>query len=264
MKNLFRSMSFTLIVSLSAFPTSSFAKIEMKTIEYKDQGVILEGVLAFDTRFKGKRPGILLVHEWTGIGSYVRMRLQKLAELGYVAFAADIYGKGVRPSNPKDAATTAGIYKSNRPLLRERANQGLQELLKQPNLDQKNVAAMGYCFGGTTILELARSGANVKGFLSFHGGLETPTPQDAKNIKGEVIAFHGADDPYVPLKEVDAFQKEMKDAQVKLKLIQYKGAVQGFTNPENGTDNSKGAAYNKEADQRSWKEMKLFLARIFK
>lgn len=259
-------MKKTLLLSvlfLTLFNPSTNAKVIVRTVEYKQKDAILEGAVAYDTRFKGKRPGVLVVHEWTGLGTYVKMRIQKLAELGYVAFAADIYGKGVRPNNPKDAATTATIYKSNRPLLRERAQAALDQLLKQDLVDTKRVAAMGYCFGGTTILELARSGAPLSGFVSFHGALDTPSLTDAKAIKGEVLAFHGADDPYVPAKDVETFEKEMRDAGVKWELVKFGGAVHSFTNPEAGNDNSKGAAYNQDADLKSWEEMKLFLSRVF-
>ncbi len=260
--NLLKLKSLIVLASI-LFPLFADAAVTLKPVEYKDGDTILEGYVAFDPALKGKRPGVLVVHEWNGLGSYVKMRIEKLAQLGFVAFAADIYGKGVRPSNPKDAGDTAKIYKSNRPLLRKRVNLALEELKRQPGVDTKKLAAMGYCFGGTSTLELARSGADLKGFISFHGGLDSPTPQDAKNIKAPLLILHGADDPFVPSKDLDAFEKEMNDAHVNWELIKFSGAVHGFTNPENGTDNSKGAAYNKIADQKSWDEMKLFFAQIF-
>jgi dienelactone hydrolase len=239
------------------------AKIITKTVEYNDGSTVLEGKVAYDDANIGLRPGILVVHEWTGLGTYVTSRIQKLAKLGYIAFAADIYGKGVRPTTPQEAGKTAGIYKNNRALLRQRVSLALEQLKAQPHVDVKKIAAIGYCFGGTTILELARSGADLKGFISFHGGLDTPTPNDAKNIKGEVLAFTGADDPHVPFKEVQAFEKEMREGHVKWELVTFGGAVHAFTNPEAGDDNSKGQAYNKDADLKSWEEMKLFLNRVF-
>jgi dienelactone hydrolase len=187
-----------------------------------------------------------------------------LAKLGYVAFAADIYGKGVRPAAPADAAKTAGIYKNDRALMRSRVRAGLDELKKQRFVDTRRLAAIGFCFGGTSVLELARDGADVNGVVSFHGGLSTPTPQDARNIKGRVLALHGADDPFVKADEVAAFQDEMRKANVDWQLISYGNAVHSFTNFAAGTDNSKGAAYNEKADRRSWQAMKDFFTELFK
>jgi dienelactone hydrolase len=240
------------------------AAVKTKTIEYKQGDTILEGYLAWDDAKTVKRPGVLIVHEWTGINAHMKQRAEMLAKLGYVAFAADIYGKGIRPAAPADAAKTAGIYKNDRTLMRARANAGLEELKKQKLVDTQRLAAIGYCFGGTTVLELARDGAGVKGVISFHGGLSTPTPQDARNIKGKVLALHGADDPFVKVDEVAAFQDEMRKAGVDWQFNSYGNAVHSFTNKEAGTDNSKGAAYNEKADKRSWEAMKIFFGEIFK
>lgn len=240
------------------------AAVTTRIIEYKQGDAVLEGYLAWDDATTTKRPGVLVVHEWTGINPYIKQRVESLAKLGYVAFAADIYGKGVRPAIQSDAAKTAGIYKSDRPLLRARVRAGLEELKKQKLVDTQRIAAIGYCFGGTTVLELARDGADVKGVVSFHGGLSTPTPQDAKNIKAKVLALHGADDPYVKTDEVSAFQEEMRNAKVDWQFVSYGNAVHSFTNPGAGNDNSKGAAYNEKADKRSWKAMKVFFAEIFR
>jgi dienelactone hydrolase len=173
-----------------------------------------------------------------------------------------MYGKGVRPKDTKEAGAEAGKYKGNRPLMRTRIAAALDWLKKNPNVDTKRIAAIGYCFGGTTVLELARSGADIAGVVSFHGGLDSPTPADAKNIKCKVLVLHGADDPYVPAAEVAGFEDEMRKAGVDWTLISYGGAVHSFTNPDAGTDNSKGAAYNERADRRSWEAMKTFFAEI--
>lgn len=149
-----------LLVVLS---TAASAEVLTRTVEYRQGDTLLEGYLAYDTDGLARKPGVLIVHEWTGLGPYVKQRAEQLARLGYVAFAADIYGKGVRPDNPKDAGATASIYKNNRPLLRQRVAAGLEALRRQPGLDPARVAAIGYCFGGTTVLELARSGADLKG-----------------------------------------------------------------------------------------------------
>ena len=239
------------------------AEVRTKVVEYKHGDAVLEGYLAWDDAVKGKRRGVLVVHEWTGLGSYAKMRAEKLAGLGYVAFAIDIYGKGIRPKTPQEAGAQAGIYKSDRQLMRARALAGLNVLLGNEMCDTKRVAASGYCFGGTTVLEIARSGADIAGVVSFHGALDTPNPGDAKNIKCKVLALHGGDDPYVPRKDVEAFEDEMRAGSVDWQLNVYSGAVHSFTNPEAGDDNSKGAAYNAKADRRSWDAMKLFFAEIF-
>jgi dienelactone hydrolase len=255
------------LIMLIAFLTmavSAEAAVKTRVIEYKQGDTVLQGYLAWDDMQYARRPGILVAHEWNGLGPYVKRRAEMLARLGYVAFAADIYGKGVRPATPAESNKTAAIYKNDRALMRARAEAGLAVLKEQKIVDPKRIAAIGYCFGGTTVLELARDGADVKGTVSFHGGLATPTPQDAKNIKGKVLALHGADDPFVKADEVAAFQDEMRKAGVDWQMNFYSGAVHGFTNPDNGTDNSKGAAYNANADKRSWEAMKQFLAEIFK
>ncbi len=243
--------------------TQAYAELKTQMVEYKQGDVTLEGYLSYDTKFTGQRPGVLVVHEWKGLNDYAKMRADMLAKLGYVAFAADIYGKDVRPQSVEEAGKVSGSYKGNRPLLRERVIAGLDQLKAQPNVDQTKLAAIGYCFGGTTVLELARAGADVKGIVSFHGGLSSPTPEDANNIKGSVLALHGADDPFVPPSEVADFEKEMKDANVNYQLVKYPDAVHGFTNPDN-TGDMKGAKYNKSADLKSWNRMQVFFKEIFK
>ena len=240
------------------------AAIQTKTVEYQSGDTTLAGVLVWDDAVKSPRPGVLVVHQWMGVTDYEQGRAKQLAELGYVAFCADIYGKGVRPADTKEAGAQAGKYKKDRALLRERVNAGLAELKKSELVDAKRTAAIGYCFGGTTVIELARSGADVLGVVSFHGGLDSPTPADGKNIKGKVLVCHGADDPFVKAADLAAFEEELRAAQVDWTLIKYGGAVHSFTQPMAGDDNSKGAAYNEKADHRSWAALKLFLAGIFK
>jgi len=253
-----------LLLTILSLAINAEAAVKTKLVEYKQGDTVLEGYLAWDDSRSAKRPGVLIVHEWTGINDHMRQRAQMLAKLGYVAFAADIYGKGIRPSTQPEAAKTAGIYKNDRPLMRARVRAGLDELKNQKFVDPQRLAAIGYCFGGTTVLELARDGAATRGVVSFHGGLSTPTPQDAANIKGKVLALHGADDPFVKADEVAAFQDEMRKAGVDWQFISYGNAVHSFTNKEAGNDNSKGAAYNEKADKRSWEAMKAFFAEIFR
>jgi len=245
------------------FAVTATAQIHSEYITYNDGDAVLEGYIAYDKSFTDKRPGVLVVHEWTGINDYTLQRCKQLAEMGYFAFAADIYGKGIRPSSPEEAGKQASVYKNVRQLMRKRINLALDEIRKQTFVDSENISAIGYCFGGTVVLELARSGADVKGVVSFHGGLDTPDLSDANNIKAKVLALHGADDPYVPEEQVKTFEKEMRDAKVDWQLVSYGNAVHSFTNPGAGNDNSKGAAYNEKADKRSWEAMKNFFDEIF-
>ena len=259
-----RMKTFTVALTLAAFAAVVRAEIKSQPIEYKQGDTVCEGWLVYDDASKDKRPGVLVAHQWKGLIAYEKRRAEMLARLGYVVICADIYGKGVRVDNPQDAAKLATKYKDDRPLLRARVNAAFDQLKKQPLVDARRTAAIGYCFGGTTVLELARSGADVAGIVSFHGGLNTPTPDDATRIKGKVLALHGADDPYVPPTEVAAFEEEMRKAKIDWQLVGYGGAVHSFTMKEAGSDNSKGAAYNEKADQRSWEAMKVFFAEIFK
>ncbi|MGI0487557.1 dienelactone hydrolase family protein [Pantanalinema rosaneae CENA516] len=262
-------MKQTLIAVLTApiaallLSTHAWAVVRTQVVEYKHGDVVLEGYLAYDDAIQGKRPGVLVVHEWTGLGKYVKQRAEQLAKLGYVAFAIDMYGKGIRPSNPKDAGAEATIYRSNRPLMRDRARAGLAVLQQNALTDVSRIAAIGYCFGGGTVLELARSGAPVAGVVSFHGNLDTPNPADAQNIQAKVLVLHGADDPYVPPEQVSAFETEMRNAKVDWQLVSYGNTVHSFTNPEAGNDPSKGSAYNPIADRRSFAAMQQFFAELF-
>jgi dienelactone hydrolase len=242
---------------------SSRAAIHTETVEYKQGDATLEGFLAYNDSISGKRPGILVVHQWLGLTDYEKMRAKMLAQLGYVTFCADIYGKDSRPKNVQEAGALAGKYKSDRKLLRERVNAGLDELKKNDLVDAKNVAAIGYCFGGTTVIELARSGAELNGVVSFHGGLDSPTPADGKNIKCKVLALAGADDPFQKPDDLTAFESEMRDNKVDWQVVFYGGAVHAFTQPDPGFVNA-GAKYNERADKRSWQAMKDFFAEIFK
>lgn len=254
---------FALMIVLTA--QSAVAGVIGKTVQYRQGDTALEGYLAYDDSLKGKRPGVLVIHEWKGLGDYEKRRAEQLAALGYVAFAADIYGKGVRPATPEMAAKEAAKYRgSDRGPMRARAAAGLEQLAHFPQVDPNRLAVIGYCFGGTGALELARSGAKLLGTVSFHGGLNTPNAADARNITGKVLVLHGADDPNVKPEEVAAFQQEMRQAKVDWQMIYYGGAVHAFTNPKSGNDNSKGAAYNEKADRRSWEAMKQFFNEIFK
>lgn len=253
----------TLLLSLMAAASASAALVE-KTVEYQDDGVTLEGFQVYDDAISGQRPAVLVIHQWTGLGDYEKDRSRQLAQLGYNVFAADIYGKGVRPVPPA-AGEEAGKYKGNRELYRARLKAGLEELKKDEHTDPLKIAAIGYCFGGTGVLELARSGANIAGVVSFHGGLDAADGMAATkgNVKPKVLVCHGAVDPFVPTEQVIAFGKEMDEAGADWQFVAYGGAVHGFTQKMAGNDPSKGAAYNEKADKRSWEAMKTFFAEIF-
>ena len=242
---------------------TAFAGLKTEVIDYKHGDTMLEGYLAYDDAVAGKRPGILVCHEWWGLNDYARKRAEQLAGLGYVAFALDMYGEGVLAKDAKEAAEKAAVFKKDRSLMRARAMAGLDVLRRHPKVDADNLAAIGYCFGGTTALELARAGADLKGVVSFHGELDTPDPADAKRIRGKILVLTGADDPVVPKEQVAAFEDEMKKANIDYKVISYPSAVHGFTNPASGDDPKKGVAYNKDADEKSWEEMRAFFGKIF-
>ncbi len=244
--------------------TSAHAGLRTECIEYKDGDTLLEGYLAYDDRVKGKRSGVAVVHEWWGLNRYIETRTEELAKLGYIAFAIDMYGKGIRTDNPQKAAELSSIYAKNRGLMRSRANTGLEVLRKNNRVDTDRIAAIGYCFGGTAVLELARSGEPLAGVVSFHGGLDTPNPDDARNIKSSVLVLHGADDPFQPQEKVEAFQNEMDKAGVDWQINIYGGAQHGFTNPDADKYSIKGVAYNEKAAKRSWEAMKIFFKEVFR
>lgn len=251
------------ILGTCLLATALPAEIREEPVEYRSGDTVCQGWRVYDTAKPGPQPGVLIVHQWTGLSDYEKMRARMVAELGYTVFAADIYGKGIRPQPPA-AGQEAGKYKGNRALYRERLNAALEAMRRDSHADPNRIAAIGYCFGGTGVIELARSGADVRGVVSFHGGLDSPSPADGKKIKGKVLALHGADDPFVPAKDLAAFEAEMRSANVDYQLVQYPGAVHSFTQKMAGNDNSKGAAYNAEADAKSWEAMKEFLQKVLK
>lgn len=251
---------FILLIFITAMNVKS--EIITKDVEYYDGSTLLQGYLAYDNSKSSLSPGILIVHQWKGLTDYEKMRARQLAEMGYVAFAADIYGKGIRPSSPEEAGKEAGKYYSDVNLFRERVTAGLNELKKQISVDPEKIAAIGYCFGGGAVLELARSGADIKGVVSFHGSMKSPDPGAGK-IRCKISVQHGAIDPFVPEADVTAFKKEMEEGNVDYVLTQYSGAVHAFTMENAGNDPSKGAAYNKNADKRSWEAMNAFFAELF-
>jgi dienelactone hydrolase len=239
------------------------AEIVTQTVEYDHNGTVLEGYLAYDNSMTAPRPGVLVIHQWMGLSEYEQERARMLAELGYVAFAVDVYGKGVRPANREEAAAQAGKYRGDRALMRARLQAGLDHMRTLEMVDNSRIAAIGYCFGGGAALELARDGADIAGVVSFHGNLDTPNAEDANNITGKVLVCHGAIDPHVPMQQVEAFLAEMEAARVDYQLVMYGGAVHSFTDFDAGSDVSAGAAYDEDADRRSWGYMLQFFGGVF-
>lgn len=239
------------------------AKVVTKTVDYDAAGVACKGYMAYDDAKTGKRPGVIVVHEWWGLNEYPKKRAEQLAELGYAAFAVDMYGGGKTTTDPKQAGTWAGEVKSDRKLMLQRATAGLDAFLKAGKdvVDPAKIAEIGYCFGGTTVLEVARSGADVKGVVSFHGSI--PDPLENDKAKARVLILTGGDDTYAPADKVKALEGEIRKAGADVSVVSYPGAVHGFTNPGNGGDNSKGVAYNKDADEKSWAAMMKFFSEIF-
>ena len=255
---------FVLLAAAIALAAPLRAEIQTKEIEYKDGKTALQGFLAWDDAAEGDRPGVFVVHEWWGHGDYVRERARQLAELGYVAFAGDMYGKGVYATDHKKAMELSGVLRNDRDLMRRRAWTGVEILKKQKGVDKNRIAAIGYCFGGTTVLELARAGRDLAGVVSLHGGLGTPAPEKTKNVKAKVLVCHGAADPHVKQEEINGFKDEMTRAGADWQMNVYGGAVHSFTVAAAGDDPSKGMAYDERADRRSWAAMKLFFDEIFR
>ncbi len=253
-----------ILASSLLLSATALAATKSKTIEYKKGSDTFEGLLVTPEKVGPKTPGVLLIHNWMGVSEETKKQAERYAHLGYVVFAADIYGKGKAPKSVDEASKLAGKFKGDRKLFREHLNTGLSELKKQSNVDASKLAAIGFCFGGTGVIELARSGADVKGVISFHGDLDSPTPADGKNIKAKLVAFAGADDPFQKAENLSAFEAEMRDSKVDWQLVKFGGAVHSFTERAAGNDNSKGAAYNEKADERSFADAQLFLREVFK
>ena len=238
--------------------------MQTKDIEYRDGALTMRGLLAFDEANAGKRPGILVVHEAWGLGEHAMERAKMLAREGYVALAADMYGDRRLATDLPQAMELIGELRTDPAKLRQRALSALAALKAQPNVDGTKLAAIGFCFGGTTVLELARGGAEVKGVVSFHGGLQTAAPAEPGAVTPKVLVCTGADDPMIPPAQVTDFEEEMRKAGADWQVISYGGTVHSFTNPDAGkTVKLDGVAYNAQTDKRSWAAMRAFFAEIF-
>lgn len=243
------------------------AAIVAEETDYTVEGVTMKAYLAYDDAISGPRPGVLVVHEWWGLNDYARKRARMLAGLGYTALALDMYGEGKQAHHPEDAKKFSSELAQNPALAQARFQAAYDLLEKQANVDPRRIAAIGYCMGGSVVLEMARGGAPLAGAVSFHGNLATTQPAQAGDIKAKILVLTGADDPFVPAEQVEQFRKEMSAAGADFKLIVYPGAKHSFTNPDAdqfGKEFNIPLAYNAEADQGSWREMQEFFGVIFK
>jgi dienelactone hydrolase len=249
---------------LAALPAR--AAVETREVQYAAGGVPLKGYLAWDGAVAGKRPGVLVVHEWWGHNEYARRRARMLAELGYAALAVDMYGDGKTAAHPEDAGKFAGELTRNAEATKARFLAGLEFLKAQPQTDPSRIAAIGYCMGGGVVLNMARSGLDLRGVASFHGSLNAVVTAAPGGIKAKILVLHGADDSFIPAEAIAAFKQEMADAKADLRFIAYPGAKHSFTNPDADEYAKKFGmpiAYNAEADRLSWEELKGFLAAVF-
>ncbi|MGH7864029.1 MAG: dienelactone hydrolase family protein [Candidatus Binataceae bacterium] len=237
----------------------------MKTeaFEYKDRDVTLRGYLALDETKSGKRPGILVMPEALGLGAHAKRRAERLAQLGYVALAGDPYGNGLEIPTVAEAVQHATALFADTPKLRARGRAALDTLASLPQVDSSRLAAIGFCMGGTFALELARDGAPMRGAVAFHSGVQTQRPAAPGQIKAKILVCTGADDPFVPVDQVTAFEEEMTKAGADWQVISYGGAKHSFTNPEADAHKMPALAYNKLVDERSWQAMVSFFAEIF-
>ncbi|MGB8682119.1 MAG: dienelactone hydrolase family protein [Candidatus Binatus sp.] len=237
--------------------------MKTETVEYKDGDVTLRGYLAFDDKKAGKRPGVLVMPEAFGLGEHAKKRAERLAELGYVAFAGDPYGNGVEVASLPEAMKLATPLFSDQSKLRKRGRAALDYLASVPQTDAGRLASIGFCMGGTFSLELAREGAPLRGIVSFHGGLQTQRPAEAGKVKAKILVCTGADDTLIPVEQVNAFEAEMIKAGADWQVITYGGAKHSFTNPNSDSIGMPGIGYNKLVDARSWKAMTDFFEEIF-
>ena len=255
-----KSIHYLFLIILS-YSSVSFA--QLKPVKYKDGNQVLNGFSIKPSKKSKQKPGILILPAWMGIDKLSKDTAENLSKMGYYAFVADIYGEGKYPKDYKEAGQNAGFYKSNFKDYQKRITLALEQLI-QSGANPDNIVVIGYCFGGTGALEAARGKLNVKGVVSFHGGLGKDATRPTEPIAAKVLVCHGADDPYESKEEITAFQQEMRDTKSDWQMIYYANAVHSFTNPESGNDNSKGAAYNETAARRSWEHLKLFLNEVLK
>ncbi len=237
----------------------------MKTenLDYRLGETTFRGYFAYDEAKSAKRPGVLVVHEAWGIGDHVKERARKLAALGFAALAVDMFGEGRQAQSSEEGMQWTRVLRADVPALRSRIRAAFDALSSRAEVDRARIASIGYCFGGTSSLELARSGAPARGVVSFHGALQTQSPAEPGAVQAKIVSITGADDPFIPAAQVDAFVEEMKRAQADAQVIVYTGVKHSFTNPHAGDRGVPGLEYNRVADERSWKTMLAFFDEIF-
>lgn len=256
------AVCFTVVLSIGV-GQAVWGEIQTKPISYQYGDAQLNGVLVYDDAMEGRQPGVLVMHEWWGLNDYARGRAVQLAEMGYVAFAVDMYGHGETTNDVNHAQQLSGQFHADPAALRGRAQAGLAVLAKQEQVDPQRIAAIGYCFGGMTVQQLAYSGADVKGVASFHGSLSTPAPEDVPNVKAKIMICHGGADAFIPDEQVTAFIQALRATDIDWQFIAYSGAKHSFTNPSADQRGMDGLKYNADADRRSWAHMKQFFDEIF-
>ncbi|MEM8954650.1 MAG: dienelactone hydrolase family protein [Verrucomicrobiota bacterium] len=242
------------------------SEIVGKDVSYEGDGIKMEGYLAYDDTVEGKRPGILVVHEWWGHNDYARKRADMLAEMGYIALAVDMYGDGKTAEHPQDAGKFSGEVMANMDGAEARFQAAMKLLEEQPQTDPDKIGAIGYCFGGAVVLQMARQGVDLKGVASFHGSLGTPRPAEAGGVKAAILVCHGAADEFISDEQIAGFKEEMESAGADMKFVEYPGAKHGFTNPAaDGKAAEFGIplGYDQGADDASWAEMKAFFDKVF-
>ncbi len=258
-----RSLFFLFLLFLG-FPQYGAAKVQSTVVPYTYEETAFEGFLAWDDSVKGKRPGILVVHEWWGLNDYARSRAEQLAGLGYVAFAVDMYGKGKVTTHPEKAGEWAKLTTSHVGEWLGRAQEGLKLLQADPNVDPTRLAAVGYCFGGATVMQLVYGGVPVKGVVSFHGSLPLPNNSQTIPNSAKVLIAHGASDPFLTEDHIRKFKAALDLAEIDWQMMIYGGAQHSFTNPSADQYGLNGAKYDKQADRRSWGHMKNFFDELFR
>jgi dienelactone hydrolase len=261
-----RSVIILLILNCLLASCSTTSSKVGHEIGYQDKDSKLLGYLASDVEQSGKRPGVIIVHEWWGHNEYVRKRAEMLAKAGYVALAIDMYGDGKQAGHPKDAGKFASQVFKNLPKAKERFSAGLEILKNHPHVDKTKIAAIGYCFGGGVVLTMARMGLNLDGFVSFHGSLQSPVKSRKGSVKGKVLVFNGAKDPMVKEDHIKSFKKEMKSSRVDYRFVNYPNAVHAFTNKKATALGEKfklPLAYDEQADSDSWAQTLAFFKEIF-
>ncbi len=246
--------------------TLAHAAVQGREVSYQADGATLKGYIAYDDAIQGKRPAVLVVHEWWGHNAYARHRADMLAKLGYTALAVDMYGDGKQAAHPDDAGKFATAVNSNMPMERARFEAGMKLLRKQKNVSTGQMAAIGYCFGGGVVLNMARLGENLKGVVSFHGPLSSDIPVKPGEIRARILSFTGEADPMIGADKVASFREEMQQAGADYRVVTYPGVKHSFTNPdadELGRKFNLPLAYNAEADQDSWQQATVFLHELF-